>query len=295
MKGKQSEVWKAAYYPKEIIENQRTKTILCLLFDKIVYHFPVSGMAHGGGSGISDIFSDDLLVKAGIIELEEEIFLPEINVEGFDDYVDLQVTAMALQKCHQESVVPVTDNPNFRIPAFMLSKNNILRNAKFQAASIAISSIEMVLPPIGEIEDEDILRLREDLSDELTPFRRNMLKLAPLIRQYVNEDATIKEVHDEAKYLIETNIIPALGELRDRIERERSVFWRKLLLKSGLILPKFIINWTQKNIISAAVDSLGDLSELATSGIDRQLLINNMKHDGGMGFLLSLEKYPKIR
>ena len=153
----------------------------------------------------------------------------------------------------------------------------------------------MVLPPIGEIEDEDILRVREDLSDELTPFRRNMIKLAPLIRQYVNEDATIKEVHDEAKYLIETNIIPALGELRDRIERERSVFWRKLLLKSGLILPKFIINWTQKNIISAAVDSLGDLSELAVSNIDRQLLIDNMKRDGGMGFLLSLEKYPQIR
>lgn len=295
MKSKQSEVWKAAYYPKEIIENQRTKTILCLLFDKIVYHFPVSDMAHGGGSGISDIFSDDLLVKAGIIELEEETLLPEINVERFDDYVDLQVTAMALQECHQESVVPVTDNPNFRIPAFILSKNNILRNAKFQAASIAISSIEMVLPPIGEIEDEDILRLREDLSDELIPFRRNMLKLAPLIRQYIDEDATIKEVYDEAKYLIETNIIPALGELRDRIERERSVFWRKLLLKSGSILPKFIINWTQKNIISAAVDSLGDLSELAVSGIDRQLLIDNMKRDGGMGFLLSLEKYPKIR
>jgi len=295
MKSKKCEVWKAAYYPKEIIENQRTKTILCLLFDKIIYHFPVSDMACGGGSGISDIFSDDPLVKAGIIELEEETLLPEINVERFDDYVDLQVTAMALQKCHQESVVPVTDNPNFRIPAFILSKNNILRNAKFQAASIAISSIEIVLPPIGEIEDEDILRLREDLSDELTPFRRNMLKLAPLIKQYINEDATIKEVYDEAKYLTETNIIPALGELRDRIERERSVFWRKLLLKSGLILPKFIINWTQKNIISAAVDSLGDLSELATSGIDRQLLINNMKHDGGMGFLLSLEKYPKIR
>ena len=67
------------------------------------------------------------------------------------------------------------------------------------------------------------------------------------------------------------------------------------MLKSGAILPKFIINWTQKDIISAVVDSVGNLSELASLGIDRQLLINNIIHEGGMGFLLSLEKYPKIR
>lgn len=55
---KMKKLWKAAYYPKEMIENQRTKTILCLLFDKIVCHFPVSDMACGGGKGISDFFSD---------------------------------------------------------------------------------------------------------------------------------------------------------------------------------------------------------------------------------------------
>ena len=80
MKNKKMEVWKAAYYPKEIIENQRTKTILCLLFDKIVCHFPVQEPPTCGGcSGISDFFSDDPLVKAGILELEEEYLLSGIE------------------------------------------------------------------------------------------------------------------------------------------------------------------------------------------------------------------------
>lgn len=131
---------------------------------------------------------------------------------------------MGLQKCNQESLVPVTDNPNFQIPAFVLTKNEILSNAKLQAASIAISSINVVLPPIGEIDDEDILRIRDNLSDELVPFRRSMLKLAPLIRQYIDEGASIKEVYDEAKYLTEATIIPTLGEVRDRIEKERVFF-----------------------------------------------------------------------
>ncbi len=289
-------LWKAAYYPDCILRNQRNKTILCLLFDKIVCHFPIQDSCGcGSGQGISELFSDNLLVKEGLIELEEEILLPHIDAEDFGDYLDLQVTAMALRECQTKSVVPVTDNPNFQIPAFILKENNILKNAKFQAASIAISSVEMVLPQINKINDEDILRLRDELSDELVPFRRSMLKLAPLIRQHMDEDTSVKEVFDEANYLTETNIIPTLEELRERIEREEGVFWRKLLLKSGTILPKFIMNWTQKSILSAAIDSIDDFSDLALSSMDRQLLIDGIKREGGFGFLLSLEKYPRTK
>lgn len=296
MADKKTEVWKAAYYPREIIENQRTRTILCLLFDTIVCHFPVQApFTCGGGSGISDLFSDDVLVKAGIIELEEENVLHGVQAATFDNYVDLQVTGMALQKCNQGSLVPVTDNPDFQIPAFVLTKSDILRNAELQAASVAISSIDLVLPPIGGINDEDILQLRDELSNELVPFRRSMLRLAPLIRQHMDEGAGIKELYDEARYLTQTTIIPSLGDLRDRIEKESGAFWRRILLRSGAIIPRFIINWTQKDIVSAAVGSLGDLSELAGLGIDRQRLIDNILREGGIGFLLSLERHPAVR
>lgn len=291
-------LWEAAYYPNMILEDKRARAILCLLFDRIVCHFPITDMACGGGSGISDLFSDDPLVKAGIIKLEEKILLPEIDVnywEDFDKFEKLQVTTMALQKCQQESLIPVTDNVNFRIPAFVLNRIDTFRFAGLQAASIAISSIDIVLPSIGGIEDEDILILRDELIDELVPFRRNMFKLAPLVRQYIDEDATVKEIYVEAKYVTETCIIPALEELRNRIEREKGILWRRLLLKSGVILPKFIMNWTQKSIISAALDSLNDFSELAALGINGQLLIENMKREGGFGFLLSLEKLSENR
>lgn len=61
-------------------------------------------------------------------------------------------------------------------------------------------------------------------------------------------------------------------------------------MRSGEILPKFIANWSQKNLISAAVDSLGDLAEIGISSINRQSLVDNLKRDGGLGFLLSLEE-----
>lgn len=120
-------LWKAAYYPNCVIENQRTKAILCLFFDKIVCHFPVQDSCGCGSCwGISGFFSDNLLVKEGIVELEEETLLPFIDGEDFKEYLDFQTTAMALQQCQCESAVPVTDNTNFQIPAFILKENNIL-------------------------------------------------------------------------------------------------------------------------------------------------------------------------
>lgn len=189
----QRELWKGAYYPQEFISNKRTRVLLSLLFDKIVCHFPVSGMACGGGHGWSQEFEDDILVKSGIIELEEEVLLDEVDElfrdaptnggwpQNFDEYFSLQVTGMALVKSRDTSYVPVTDNPNLQVPALMLNELNITKNAKLQAVAAAVASIELVLPPLIEMEDEDILRLRDELSDHLIPFRSAMLALAPRI------------------------------------------------------------------------------------------------------------------
>ena len=69
--------WVAAYYPSDLVEDQRLKTLFCLLYDKVVFHFPVTGMACGGGHGISGFYSDDPLVEEGVLDLREELLLDE--------------------------------------------------------------------------------------------------------------------------------------------------------------------------------------------------------------------------
>ena len=302
MEKEKSGLWKGVYYPDEFINNKHTRTLLCLLFDKIICHFPVSHMACGGGHGMSeDAFGDNLLVKAGIIKLEEEFLLGEVDemvddwpLEGgwpkdFDRYVNFQVAAMAMMKCREPSFVPVTDNQNFKIPALILNEFDVERNAKLQAAAAAIASVEIVLPPITGLEDEEILRLREELASELIPFRRSMLRLAPLVRSYLDEGASFREICQEAKYVIDTSVRPMLGECRAKMEKERRAFWRRVLAKAGGVLPKFIMSWADKSLISAAVDAVKDISSVGVSAIDKQELLEDMKRQGGFGFLLSLE------
>ena len=77
--------WIAAFYPSDVFEDPRLKTLLCLLYDKVVIHFPITDMACGGGSGISGEFSDDPLVEKGILDLREEVLLDEIEYSCASD------------------------------------------------------------------------------------------------------------------------------------------------------------------------------------------------------------------
>ena len=106
----EADQWVGVYYPHEMMASSRSRAITCLLFDRIVLHFPVADMACGGGHGWSeDVLGDSQLVKAGILEAREEILLPDVEVDfspghfwgtpdEFNEFVQLQITSMAFSR-----------------------------------------------------------------------------------------------------------------------------------------------------------------------------------------------------
>lgn len=300
------EQWIGAYYPAEIISKPRSRAIFCLLFDKIVCHFPVADMACGGGHGISEAHGDDPLVEAGVLELKEELLLPEVEArfsvghywgteEEFNQFIQLQITSMALNTCANTGAVPITDNSGWLVPALFTKKIDILRFAHFQAAALAVKSLEIAIPPIAEIPDSDILKARNELSEQLVPFRRSMLTLAPIVRDGIESGASLADIYKEANYIVETNVAPALHELQNRLLKEKGRFWRKLILKGSKVIPKFILNWTTKGALLATINSLGDVKDLALEVIDRETLLTSLKTQGGLGYLLAVADYPSFK
>jgi hypothetical protein len=297
--------WIGAYYPREIIENQRSKAILCLLFDKIICHFPVSDMACGGGHGMSADFTKGPLYEEGVIEIIEQTLLNVTSahipseywdtVEDLNDSRDLEVTEMALEACDKYNAVPITDNPNYSIPIASKEVSSFLRYANLQAAALAIKSLDIVIPAIANINDEDILEAREKLNEQLIPFRYSMLSLAPLVRDRIQSNTSLEEVFQEATYIVSTKVAPTLYELQRRITMERGKFWRKIIIKGGEIIPKIILNWTTKDALSAAISSIKDATSLASEVLEQKELLNSFKNQGGLGFLLSVADYPKFK
>lgn len=299
--------WTAAYYPVETISSPRSRTIMCLLFDKVICHFPISPMACGGGDGMSlELFGDDILVEAGILELREEVLFPEVEVdfspgyswgtdEEFDKYVRLQVTAMTMDVCSSSNVVPVTDDPAWPVPASMLANLDLLRFSHLQASALAMKSLEIALPPIVDVPDADILKAREELREQLIPFRRAVLALSPAVRSGIESEATLLDIHREAKYVVDTQVAPALGALQDRLAKEKGKFWRILLLKGSAVVPQFILNWTTKGALSAAVNAIGSAKDLTLDLIDHENLVASLKNQGGLGYLLAVTDHPSFK
>jgi len=299
------EEWIGSYYPNEIITNPRSKAILCLLFDKIICHFPISDMACGCMEGISDDFRDNPLVKEGILELKEEVFLDEIEpdytdihdikTEEFEEFMNIQIASMALKSYDEYGAIPVTDDLGFQVPASSIENNRLLRFARLQAVALATQSLEVTIPPIAEIPELDILEARSRLNEQLVPFRCSMLTLAPTVRAGLESGATLADVYNEARYIIETNIAPAFHDLQNRLSRETGRFWRRLLIKGSVVVPKFFLNWATKGALSATIESLGDIKELGLDSLKYRDFINILRNQGGLGYLLAVSNYPSFK
>jgi hypothetical protein len=305
--GKQEELiqddkWVAAYYPSDIISETRSRTIMSLLFDKIICHFPIASFsACGGGAGVSNLLLEsDALVEAGIIEAREELLYSNIGIDlswddEFEQFYKLQITAMAMDICGVNTAVPVTDNLDWPIPAFMVRNIDLLRAARIQASALAIESLEIALPPIANISDEDILIAREELKDQLIPFRRAMLSLAPSVRGGIENEASLTDIYREAKYVVETQIGPPLNELRDRLERERGKFWRRLMIQGTGVLPKFILSWIARDPLSAVVEAVSSSKDLLLDATDHNNLMRSLRTQGGLGYLLSVAEHKAFK
>ena len=286
--------WIAAFYPSDVFEDPRLKTLLCLLYDKVVIHFPVSDMACGGGHGISGHFSDDPLVEEGILDLREETLLDGIEHLCASDeeerkYYDLNVTGMALRCCKQEGAVPVTDKADTPIPISVLAQLDLEYAANIQAGALAVQSLDLLLPEFAILNSHEILEARETLKDQLAPFRAAMFALVPKVRSRISKKAPLSQVFMEAKYIAETDVHPRLAELKRRIELERGAFWRKLIQRVGGHLPGIALKWISGAGVSAAVDAARVGSGIATQAIDNKTLSSNLLANGGLGYLLNVQ------
>jgi hypothetical protein len=170
-----------------------------------------------------------------------------------------------------------------------------LRFARFQASALAIQCLEIALPPIANIPAEELLKARDELKEQLVPFRRAMLALSPTVRSGIEYQATLADIYGEAKYIIDTQVSPALGELQDRLAKEKGKFWGRLLLKGTSSIPKFVLNWTTKGVLSAVANAIDGAKDLTLDLIDRKNLVASLMREGGLGYLLAVAENPHLR
>ncbi len=174
------------------------------------------------------------------------------------------------------------------MPSWLAANTDLRRQAQLQAAALAVRALDIVVPPIGEVSEEDILETRYRLREQLIPFRRGMLALVPVVRSGIESAASLNEVYEEAGYVVETTVIPALNELRDRLEREKGKFWRRLLFRGALAAPRIVLNLATQSPLVAALSALSDTAGVGREVAERHNLLLAAQKQGVFGYLPAL-------
>ena len=302
------------YYPEpvELLANSRARTILCLTYDRVVAIFP--GRFDGCGSGsFRDCFPECTeLEEADVLELREAPMedldsvgitagdLSEENCDHFSEeqwqrFMGLHTTVLALSTCVSEAAVPVTANPRWQVPAQLLACHNAVSSAAIQAAALAACSVDVALPDFGVLHEQDILEARHALQPQLQPFRHEMLRLAPLVRQGLAGSSSLEDVVREARYVVETRVVPSLGDLQRRAALERGAFWARLFVKGANVTTRFALNYITKGPLLAAYEACAGAKDALLDVIRHRKSNSHLAEQSGLGYLLSVEDWESLR
>lgn len=154
---------------------------------------------------------------------------------------------------------------------------------------LAFNALNLVVPLIKINSPEDIVEIREKLKEQLIPFRMSMRKLSKELKAVSKDCHDAKILHEEAKFIIETQVEPAMEELKRRIKMEDNKFFTRLFGK--------VISWVPfiANIyLTPTPEKFFNL--IKKVGSDTGDLFNEINNDPlilepGIGYLLGVEKF----
>jgi len=180
----------------------------------------------------NQMFGGDLKPASDLVKkLDRAIFgerLPGVipmNMTGYHkglpggNYVDypsaLYYPANAMLYSAKNGIPIVSDMPG--IPVFALGDPG--DRARNLASVLALKSIEMALPRVPPLAPAEIVELRTELAAHVSRFRISMYRLAGKLAVLLPAGATDADVHEQASFVVSTEVAPALAELETAMRK----------------------------------------------------------------------------
>ena len=203
---------------------------------------------------------------------------PEIK-----DEVLWKTVPTALKLSEENKLILVSDNSNISVP--FLSEN--IKNVKLLTSILAQECVKIMIPDCRVATPQEILEIREKLNDTLIPFRLSLQKLSKDLRKALDSNVDIEQIHQEAKFIAESSIEPAVYELRRNIEKSDSKIFNKVFGK--------VLSWIPFIAKAYAIPTPDNLLGVAKKiGADSNALLDavddiSFARNQGLSFLLKVE------
>jgi hypothetical protein len=200
---------------------------------------------------------------------------------------DYHYLAGALLHTAKTGIPLLNDTPGLPVP--MTSDGANGNKAKQLSAMLAIECVRLALPELPLLWPEDLMEFRADNSAALRSFRRSMLRYAGDLNGKI-ANVPPAEIQAATKFFVDTEIVPALDELRAKINAPARP-WYKRAVDFGRVVPKLIPSFFTMNpaaMIGAVLTNYAPqfFTELSAVGEKKESLKKS-----GLYYLLQLETY----
>ncbi len=204
---------------------------------------------------------------------------PEVK----DEFV-LRSSPTALKLAEDNEWVLLSDNPDLPVP-YLSDK---VKTVKYLTTILAEECINISIPQSTSLNAEDILAAREKLKEQLIPFRMAMQKLSSTLKSAIKESQDINTIKSEAKFIAESQVEPAIYELKRKIEIEKNKLWITVFGKVVSWIPivaKAFVAPTPDDVFRAMGKVYGDVGDIAKGA-------NNIDiaKEPGICYLLKLDE-----
>jgi len=241
-----------------------------------------------------------------VMQLEELIygppppnFTPTPNM-GFNQPVGsdqvngpswISYPANALVFARKNNLPILSDTTLMPIPNIPMALS--INDAKTFAAYLMATTFSLVLPRIRPLRAEEILDVREKMSDDIYIFRAAMLSG---VNHYVNllgNNPTQSQLEKQSKYIAQTVILPKIEELRVRFESPKSIAMKKIIDLS-LEAPELALNFQKpEDLPWGIIKVLSSVAKKIKEGLDQYRERSKKELLSGLSLLLKIQrKYP---
>lgn len=178
--------------------------------------------------------------------------------------------AGAIAYASQKELPLLDDGSGLALPFRARYKNN----ASSLAALVALESASIVLPDLPLLRPQEIVDFRSDNVKELQSFRASMLRYGRTLNADIAEGTPAEEVVRKARFLVETEIAPALHDLSRDLSNPNRPWLKRMTdgvrvssavflgLLTGGVLGKTVAEAVDRAVLSE-LDARGDKLEAA--------------------------------
>jgi len=259
------------------------------LLKEIVFyesHLLAAGVTKIMGKLLEGKLTPDELLEFVSGETPEIIATRKFNEEypNIQSDIVFKATSSSLKLAKDNDWILIGDDPDIPIPVFSKKEQTV----KQLTSILAEECINIAIPQCVSMTPDEILEARDKLKDQLIPFRMTMQKLSSRLKQSVQDNVAYDDIKSEAQFIAESEVEPAIFELKRRIEKEKNKFWIKVFGKTMSWIPfiaKSFLTPTPENIYKSIEKIYGDVGDIVEGGNNISLV-----KETGISFLLSTQK-----